>query len=77
MRRGWKPARTGLYLGLYPGLYPESLSDTINPSGINGSSGTKSPAVKQRLDSMIDLRSDTVTTPCDNMRRAMVDAVVG
>ena len=47
------------------------------PSGINGSSGTKSPAVKQRLDSMIDLRSDTVTTPCDNMRRAMVDAVVG
>ena len=47
------------------------------PSGINGSSGTKSPAVKQRLDSMIDLRSDTVTTPCDNMRRAMADAVVG
>ena len=26
---------------------------------------------------MIDLRSDTVTTPCDNMRRAMADAVVG
>jgi len=27
--------------------------------------------------SAIDLRSDTVTTPTDEMRRAMADAVVG
>lgn len=29
------------------------------------------------LTATIDLRSDTVTTPCDNMRQAMANAVVG
>ena len=30
-----------------------------------------------KIRAMIDLRSDTVTTPCDGMRRAMMDAEVG
>jgi len=45
--------------------------------GVASRGEARSPPLRENPQNVIDLRSDTVTRPCDGMRQAMSEAVVG